>query len=139
MTPALDIDPEGLRGLYLQTLQVSDVWWLPNEHVSELKPATDAFCLVAGIERTSAGLPAVVHVVAGSRKQSSRATVVVDPSEIDLTETTYFRFWRSKGLPPTTILESGKWKGRLAPPREGDIQRAISESNLVVLKGLVSS
>lgn len=139
MTPIPNIDPEALQGLYLQTLQVLDIWWVPNEHVSELKPATDAFCLVAAIERTPTGSPAVVHVVAGSRNRSTRATVVVEPPETELAETTYFRFWRSKGLAPTTILESGKWRGRLSPGREVDVERAIRESNLVVLKRLLAA
>lgn len=117
---------------------VGQIWWLPRQHVGDLKPGNDAYCLMAIAERSGSGDITLLHYVAGSKSRTSDTkTLRLEPDENGLYHVTYFRFWKSRGLPPTSIKADGTCYGKWPDERRSDIEAAIRASNLVTLKRLL--
>lgn len=127
-----------LRALQEQLIAVGDVWWLP-EALARYPGKKDRFCLLVALEFPAGGpgVSPLVHYVVGSTSSSASKTIKVRAGESGLNEDTYFRFWWSGSVAGTALAESGTWKGRLAEPREPEIEAAIRASNLAVLKRLL--
>jgi hypothetical protein len=118
-------------------VHVGDIWWVPEAHVV-YRGGKDRFCLVAGLEfAPGAKVPALAHLVPGSRGRGSGPTIVINAGEAGLHQRTYFSFWTSFSLDLATLVAVGKHRGRLGP-RLGEVSLAIQASRLVVLKRLSS-
>ncbi len=139
----MDLSPETLKRLYAVTerlIAVSDVWWLPEQHVRFFPgEAKGRPCLVAGIETTAGGTPAVVHLIAGSTKpRTGPTTIYVAKQECGLNQGTYFKFRWSGTVSSSVLASEGDWKGRLSAERMPEVEAAVKASHLVALKRLWS-
>ena len=106
----MDLSPESLKRLYAVTerlISIGDVWWLPPQYVRFFPgEEKDRPCLVAGIENTAGGTPAVIHLIAGSTKpRTGPTTIYVAKQECGLNQATYFKF-RWSGTVSTSVLAS---------------------------------
>lgn len=135
----MPLPPEALAKLRQPHLVVNigDVWWLPEEH-ARFPGGKDRFCLVVALETPpGTGVPARAHYVVGSTRSGGPPAIVLEASEANLRERTSFRFWWSGDIDLATLVQVGRYKGRLDARRRQEIVEAIQASNRAVLRRLV--
>jgi hypothetical protein len=118
-------------------VHVGDVWWL-SEDLAGYPGGKSRLCLVVALE-TPPGtqVPARVHFVAGSTSAGGPPEIVLEIGEANLQTRTHFRFWWSGDIDLATLVQAGRFKGRLTPERRAEIVMAIRASKRAALKKLV--
>jgi hypothetical protein len=118
-------------------VEIGDVWWIPEE-LASYPEGKDRFCLIVALEMPAGErLPARAHYVAGSTSAGGGIKIVFAPGEANLRKRTHFRFWWSGDIGIPTLVTCGKFVGKLATERLGEIVAAIRASRRSVLKRLV--
>jgi len=119
------------------TVEVGDVWWLPEDHVP-YPGGKDRFCLVVALEYPpAASCAARAHYVVGSTQRGGRPEIVLEPGEANLRQRTHFRFWWSGDIDISTLKQAGRYRGSLELGRRDEIETAIRASKRIVLQRLV--
>jgi len=117
-------------------VEIGDVWWIPEE-LASYPEGKDRFCLVVALEMSPGSqLPARVHYVAGSTSAGGGIKIVLAPGEANLRKRTHFRFWWSGDIGIPALVTCGRFVGKLARERLGEIGVAIRASRRSVLKRL---
>ena len=118
-------------------VHVGDVWWLSEGHAG-YPGGKGRFCLVVALETPpGAQVAARAHFVAGSTSSGGPPEIVLEVGEANLRARTHFRFWWSGDIDIVTLIQAGRFKGRLAPERRAEIPAAIRASKRTVLQKLV--
>ena len=126
-----------LRALTPTLVTVRDVWWVPSNHVRWFPGGKDRFCLVVGVEPVTGASAPLVHLVAGSTRRMSGATILrVQAGITDLPEVTNFVFRYSGSLSATVLAADGKPIGCLPAEWEAKIAAAVTASRLSPVKRL---
>jgi len=118
-------------------VEIGDVWWIPEE-LSSYPGGKGRFCLVVALE-TPPGpqVPARAHYVAGSTSSGGGSKIVLEAGEAGLRKRTYFCFWWSGDIGIPVLVACGRFVGKLATERMGEIGAAIRASRRATLKRLV--
>jgi hypothetical protein len=118
-------------------VEIGDVWWIPEE-LASYPGGKDRFCLVVALEMSPGSqLPARAHYVAGSTSAGGGTKIVLAPGEANLRQCTHFRFWWSGDIGIPTLVTCGRFVGKLATERLGEIGISICARRRSVLKRLV--
>jgi hypothetical protein len=109
------------------------------ESVAGYPGGKDRYCLVVGLETPPATkTPAKAHYVVGSTRSGGPPELIIEPGEANLGRRTYFRFWWSGEVEISTLVEVGRYVGRLDSVRRSEIVAAVLASKRIVLKRLVN-
>jgi hypothetical protein len=119
-------------------VHVGDVWWLPEEQ-ARYPGGKGRFCLIVALETPPAAkVPARAHYVAGSTRPGGSPKLVVEAGDANLRNRTHFCFWWSSDIHIATLVQAGRFVGRLELGRRPEIVAAILGSKRAVLKRLVT-
>jgi hypothetical protein len=109
------------------------------EAVAGYPGGKDRYSLIVALE-TPPGTrtPVKAHYVSGSTRSGGPPELIIEPGEAKLGRRTYFRFWWSGQIEIASLVDVGRYAGRLAPARRPEIVAAVLASKMIVLKRLVN-
>lgn len=117
---------------------VGDVWWIPEKHLNYCSGKEGRFCVLVALETLAGdGHPSRAYLIVGSTSPEwdvSVPEVVVKAGEGELPEDTFFSFRLHSELQLADLQLMGHYRGRLSPARIAEIDEALNDSSLLVIK-----